>query len=66
MKDSKVNKISISDRVKVLWNFDNNIHSGEITTINDGFVNVNIFSGHISTKDSKKITKIPDKPQINK
>ncbi len=62
MKDHKGNEISIGDRVKVLWNFDNKIHNGEITSIHDGFVNVNIFSGHISIKDNKKITKIPDKP----
>ncbi|MBC2698202.1 MAG: hypothetical protein HF976_02635 [ANME-2 cluster archaeon] len=63
MKDPKGNQISISDRVKVLWNFDNKIHSGEIATINDGFVNVNVnvSSGHMSIKDNKKITKIPDK-----
>jgi hypothetical protein len=65
MKDSKGNEISIGDRVKVLWNFDNKIHNGEITSIRDGFVNVNIFSGHTSLKDNKKITKIPDKPKIN-
>ncbi len=66
MKDSKGNEISIGDRVKVLWNFDNKIHNGEITSIRDGFVNVNIFSRHISVKDHTKITKIPDKPKINR
>ena len=66
MKDSKENKVSISDRVKVLWNFDNKIHNGEITNISDGFVNVNIYSRHISIKDHTKITKIPTKPKNNK
>ena len=66
MKDPKGNKISICDRVKVLWNFDNKINSGEITNISDGFVDVNIFSRHISIKDHTKITKIPKKPKNNK
>jgi hypothetical protein len=44
MKDSKGNKISISDRVKFLWNFDNNIHNREITNFSDEFVKINIIS----------------------
>ena len=43
MKDSKGNKISIGDRVKVIWNFDNKIHNGEITNISDELVKINIF-----------------------
>ena len=39
MKDSKGNKISIGDRVKVLWNFDNKIHDGGITNISNEFGN---------------------------
>ena len=66
MKDSKGNKISIGDRVKVLWNFDNKIHNGEITHISNEFVKINIFSQHISIKDHTKITKIPTKPENNK
>jgi hypothetical protein len=66
MKDSKGNGISISDRVKVLWNFDNNIHDGGITNISDEFVKINIFSRQISIKDYTKITKIPDKTKNNK
>ena len=66
MKDSKGNKISIGDRVKVLWNFDNNIHDGGITTISDEFVKINIFSRQISIKDHTKITKISTKPKNNK
>jgi hypothetical protein len=66
MKDPKGNKISIGDRINVLWNFDNNIHGGEITNISDGFVNVNIFSRNISLKNHTKIKKIPDQPKINR
>ena len=66
MKDSKGNKISIGDRVKVLWNFDNKIHNGEITNISDELVKINILSRHISTMDHRKITKIPNKPKINR
>ena len=66
MKDSKGNKISIGDRVKVLWNFDNKIHNGEITHISNEFVKINIFPRQISIKDHTKITKIPHKPKNNK
>ena len=66
MKDSKGNKISIGDRVKVLWNFDNKIHNGEITNISNEFVKINILSRQISIKDHTKITKIPNKPKNNK
>ncbi|MCG7849527.1 MAG: hypothetical protein MIO93_10175 [ANME-2 cluster archaeon] len=40
MKDSNGNTISIGDRVKVLWNFDNKIHAGEITKINNHLVTI--------------------------
>jgi hypothetical protein len=66
MKDSKGNKILIGDRVKVLWNFDNKIHNGEITNISNELVRIHILSRHISTKDHTKITKIPTKPKNNK
>ena len=66
MKDSKGNKISIGDRVKVLWNFDNKIHDGGITNISNEFVNITISSRQISIKDPTKITKIPHKPKNNR
>ena len=66
MKDSKGNKISIGDRVKVLWNFDNKIHDGGITNISNEFVNITISSRQISIKDPTKITKIPNKPKNNR
>ncbi len=33
MKDSRGRQILIGDRVKVLWNFDNKIHVGDIIKI---------------------------------
>ena len=64
MKDSKANNISIGDRVKVLWNFDNKIHNGGIININDKFVDINNFSRQVSVKYNTKI--IPIKPKNNK
>jgi len=40
MKDSNGNKISIGDRVNVLWNFDNKIHKGEIIKINNHLITI--------------------------
>lgn len=60
MKDSKGNKISIGDRVKVLWNFDNKIHDGNVFRINENAVEIDIFARKISISDHTKITKIPD------
>lgn len=63
MKDSKGKKITIGDRVKVIWNFDNKIHTGEITKINDNFVEIDIFTRKISIRDRTKIEKIqPQRP----
>jgi hypothetical protein len=58
MKDSKGKKITIGDRVKVIWNFDNKIHTGEITKINDNFVEIDILTRKISIRDRTKIEKI--------
>ena len=41
MKDSKGNKISIGDRVTVLWGFDNNFHEGNIVRLGEKFVDYN-------------------------
>jgi hypothetical protein len=60
MKDSKGNKISIGDRVKVLWSFDNKIHSGDVFRISDNLVEIKIYAGNISIRDHTKITKIQD------
>ena len=60
MKDSKGNKISIGDRVKVLWNFDNNIHKGEVFRIDENVVEIDILTRNISIRNHTKITKIPD------
>jgi hypothetical protein len=60
MKDSKGNKISIGDRVKVLWNFDNNIYGGNVFGISENVVEIDIFTRNISIRDHTKITKIPD------
>jgi len=59
MKDSKGRKISIGDRVKVIWNFDNKIHMGEITKINEQSVEIDIFTRKISIRDKNRIEKIP-------
>ena len=60
MKDSKGNKISIGDRVKVLWNFDNQIYAGDVRRVNENTTEIKIFTGNISIRDHTKITKIPD------
>jgi uncharacterized Zn ribbon protein len=60
MKDSKGNKISIGDRVKVLWNFDNKIYAGDVLRVNENVAEIKIFTGNISMRDHTKITKIPD------
>lgn len=57
MKDSKGNKISIGDRVTVLWGFDNNFHDGNIVRLSEKSVDVDILSRRISVKDHTRITK---------
>ena len=64
MKDSKGNKISIGDRVKVLWNYDNKIHVGDVFRISENAVEIDIFTRNISISDHTKITKIPDTKNI--
>jgi small-conductance mechanosensitive channel len=56
--DSKGNKISIGDRVRVLWGFDNKIHTGEVTDINDRAIRIDTINRRIITVDSRKINKI--------
>ena len=60
MIDSKGNKISIGDRVKVLWSFDNKIHDGNVLRVNENTTELKIFTRKISIRDHTKITKIPD------
>ena len=64
MKDSKGNKISIGDRVKVLWSFDNKIHKGDVFRITGNVVEIDIYSRNISIRDHTKITKIPDTKRL--
>ena len=64
MKDSKGNKISIGDRVKVLWSFDNKIHQGDVFRITGNVVEIDIYSRNISIRDHRKITKIPDTKRL--
>ena len=59
-KDSKGNKISIGDCVKVLCSFDNKIYKGNVFRITKDAVEIDIFTRKISIKDYTKITKIPD------
>lgn len=61
MKDSKGNKISIGDRVKVLWDFDNKIHNEGIINITDKFIDMNNFTRQVSIKGNTKI--IPIRPK---
>ena len=64
MKDSKGKKISMGDRVKVLWSFDNNIHFGDVFRITGNIVEIDIYSRNISIRDHRKITKIPDTKRL--
>ena len=47
MKDSKGNNISIGDRVKVLWNFDNKNYNGDVFRIRENLVEIKIFNNLI-------------------
>ena len=58
MKDSRGRQISIGDRVKVLWNFDNKIHEGDVLRVGREHIEVNITMHRISVYDLKKITKL--------
>ena len=64
MKDSKGNKISMGDRVKVLWNFDNQIYAGDVFRVNENAAEIKISPGNISIRDYTKITKIPDTTKL--
>jgi len=58
MKDSRGKQISIGDRVKVLWNFDNKIYEGDIFRVGQEHVEVDTSMRRISINDNKKITKL--------
>ncbi len=58
MKDSRGRQILIGDRVKVLWNFDNKVHVGDIIKIGQKHVEVDITLRRISIYDHTKITKL--------
>ena len=60
MNDSKGNILSIGDRVKIHWNFDNKIHEGHIFRISGNVAEIDIFTRKISISNPAKITKIPD------
>jgi len=56
--DSKGNKISIGDCVRVLWGFDNRIHVGEIIDFQDRTIRIDTINRRINTIDHNKITKV--------
>ncbi|MCD4810908.1 MAG: hypothetical protein K8R17_13560 [Methanosarcinales archaeon] len=56
--DSKGKNITIGDRVKVLWEFDNRIHVGEIIDIHEGVIKIDAYNFKINTIHPSKITKI--------
>jgi hypothetical protein len=56
--DSKGKNITIGDRVKVLWEFDNRIHVGEIIDIYEGVIKIDAYNFKINTIHPSKITKI--------
>jgi len=67
MKDSDGNKISIGDRVKVLWNYDNKIHIGKIIGIEGNLITIHsngnqktapCFRPKITTSNHSRITKM--------
>lgn len=67
MKDSNGNKISIGDRVKVLWNFVNKFHTGKIIEIKDNLITIHssdnpklatCYRPKITTSDHSRITKM--------
>ena len=58
MKDSRGRQILIGDRVKVLWNFDNKMHEGDILRVGQKNVEVDISMRKISINDYKRITKL--------
>ncbi|MCL7413297.1 MAG: hypothetical protein M8353_06735 [ANME-2 cluster archaeon] len=69
MKEQEVNTISIGDRVKVLWNFDNRMHKGRIIGIKNNVITIEsneepkkgfFVPPKITISDASKITKLPE------
>ncbi|MCD4844118.1 MAG: hypothetical protein K8R25_06510 [Methanosarcinales archaeon] len=58
MIDSNGRIISIGDRVKLLWNFDNKHHTGRIVEINKDRITITTSGTRMSTSDPSRITKI--------
>jgi hypothetical protein len=58
MKDSRGKEIFIGDRVKVLCNFDNKIHEGDVFRVDRKHIEVDIPMHRISVYNHKKITKL--------
>ncbi|HUV82740.1 MAG TPA: hypothetical protein VMW53_06660 [archaeon] len=61
MKDSKGRKISIGDRVKILWNRDNKIHMGVIEEIRGETANValtDVLARSTAIATNRSLTKI--------
>ena len=57
MDDSKGTKITIGDRVKVLWGFNNRVYTGRIINIKESVVTVDTKGPNISTIHTK-VTKV--------
>lgn len=57
MDDSKGKKITIGDRVKVLWRFNNRLYTGRTINIKESVVTVATTNSNISTIHSK-VTKV--------
>lgn len=58
--DSKGNEISIGDRVRVLWNFDNQFYLGDVVKIKDREIEIEISpKRRIMASKQTIITKIP-------
>ena len=49
MKDSKGNILTIGDRVKVLWNFDNKIHEGHIFRIRENVAEMRLSEKYLKS-----------------
>jgi len=49
MKDSKGNILTIGDRVKVLWNFDNKIHEGHIFRISENVAEMRLSEKYLKS-----------------
>lgn len=65
MKEFEGNKISIGDRVKVLWNYDSRIHIGKIIGIKNNVITIqsnedpmrgSIFPSKMTISDYSRIT----------